>query len=107
MGDPVFAEGFQGAGRQWDEAILGPLATMDVNHHPRAVDVGDLEMQPLAEPEPQRVDGLEVGAVVERADSGDQATDLVDGEDVREPLLPGDTEGPDPKKRRQSVRRRL
>jgi hypothetical protein len=49
-------------------------------------------MQPLAEPEPQRVDGLEVGAVVECSDSGDEATDLVDGEDVREPLLPGDTE---------------
>ena len=78
--------------RQWDEAVLGPLAAMDVDHHPGAVDVADLEVQPLAEPEPQRVDGPEIGAVVGRADGGDEATDLVDGEDVGEPLLPGDAE---------------
>ena len=65
---------------------------MDVDHHPRSVDVADLEMKPLAEPESERVDGLEVGTVVGRADGGDEATDLVDGEDVGEPLLPGDAE---------------
>jgi hypothetical protein len=65
---------------------------MDVDHYPRAIDVADLEMQPLAEPEPQRVDGLEIGAVVGGTDSGDEASDLVDGEDVGEPLLPGDAE---------------
>ena len=78
--------------RQRDVAVLGPLAAMDVDHHPRAVDVADLEVQPLAEPEAQRVDGPEVGAVVGRADGGDEAADLVDGEDVGEPLLPGDAE---------------
>ena len=82
----------QRARRQRDEAVLGPLAAMDVDHHPRAVDVADLEVQPLAEPEPQRVDGPEVGAVVGRADGGDEASDLIDGEDVGEPLLPGDAE---------------
>ena len=92
MGDPVLAEGFERAGRQWDEAVLGPLAAMDVDHHPRAVDVADLEVQPLAEPQAQRVDGPEIGAVVGRADGGDEPTDLVDGEDVGEPLLPADAE---------------
>jgi hypothetical protein len=49
-------------------------------------------MQPLAESDSHRVDGLEVDAVVGRADGGDEASDLVDGEDVGEPLLPGDAE---------------
>ena len=65
---------------------------MDVDHHPGAVDVADLKVQPFAESEPQRADGLEIGAVVGRADRGDEATDLVNGEDVGEPLFPGDAE---------------
>jgi hypothetical protein len=65
---------------------------MDVDHHPRAIDVADLEMQPLAEPEPQRVNGPEIGPIMGRADGGDEATDLIDGEDIGEPLLPGDAE---------------
>ena len=92
MRDPVLAEGLQRARRQGDVAVLGPLAAMDVDHHPRAVDVADLEVQPFAEPEAQRVDGPEIGAVVGRADGGDEPTDLVDGEDVGECLLPADAE---------------
>ena len=92
MRGPVFAEGLERARRQWDEAVLGPLAAMDVDHHAGGVDVADLEVEALAEPEAQRVDGPEVGAVVGRADGGDEAADLVDGEDVGEALLPGDAE---------------
>ena len=65
---------------------------MDVHHHPRAIDVADLEVQPLAEPESQRVDGPEIGPVVGRADGGDEPSHLVDGEDVGESLLPADAE---------------
>src|SRR5271165_4127947 len=39
---PVFAEQGQSAGRQWHEAILGALATMDVHQHPCTVNVADL-----------------------------------------------------------------
>src|ERR1700733_12563108 len=65
---------------------------MDVDHHPRAIDVADLEMQPLAEPEPQRVNGAEIGPIMGRADGGDEVTDLIDGADLGEPLLPGAAE---------------
>jgi hypothetical protein len=65
---------------------------MDVDHHAGAVDVADLEVQSLGESETQGVDGLEVGAVVWRADGGDEAADLIDGEDVGEAFLPGDAE---------------
>ena len=57
-----------------------------------AVDVADLEMEALGEPEAERVDGPEVGAVVGRADGGDEPSDLVDGEDVGKALLPRDAE---------------
>ena len=33
MGGPVFAEGLQRARRQRDEAVLGALAVVDVDHH--------------------------------------------------------------------------
>ena len=86
----------RGGPRAWpragDEAVLGPLAVVDVDHHAVAVDVADLEVEALAEPEAQRVDGPEVGAVVGRADGGDEASDLVDGEDVGEAGLAGDAE---------------
>ena len=65
---------------------------MDVDHHPRAVDVADLKMRPFGQPESQRVYGQEVGAVVGGADGGEELTDLVGGEDVGESLLPGDAE---------------
>jgi hypothetical protein len=65
---------------------------MDVDHHPGAVDVADLEVEALAESEAERVDGPEVGAVVGRADGGDEPSDLLDGEDIGEAFLPGDAE---------------
>ena len=92
MGGPVFAEGLERARRQRDEAVLGALAAVDVDHHAGAVDVADLEVEALGEPEAERVDGPEIGAVVGRADGGDEAADLVDGEDVGEAFLPLDAE---------------
>ena len=71
-----------------DEAVLAALAVTDVDHHAGRVDVADLEVEALAEAEAQRVDGLEVGAIVRSADGGDEAADLVDGEDVGEAKIP-------------------
>ena len=87
MGGPVFAEGLEGTRRQGDEAVLGALAAMDMDHHAGGVDVTDLEVEALGESEAERVDGPEVGAVVGRADGGDESSDLVDGEDVGEAFL--------------------
>ena len=65
---------------------------MDVDHHPRGIDVADLEVQPFPEPQAQRVDRPEIGAVVGRADGGDELSHLVDGEHVGERLVPTDAE---------------
>src|SRR6516165_621819 len=55
VGGPVSAEGLERAGRERDEAILGALAAMDVDHHAGAGDVGDLEVEGLGESEAERV----------------------------------------------------
>ena len=91
MCDPVLAEYFQRAGGQRHVAILGPLAAVDMDHHP-AVDVADLQVQPFPKPQSQRVDRPEIGAVVERSDGGDELSHLVDGEHVGECLVPADVE---------------
>jgi hypothetical protein len=92
MGGPVGAEGLEGAGGEWDEAVPGALAAVDVDHHATAVDVADREVEALAESEAERGDGPEGGAVVWRLDGGDEASDLVRGEDVGQAFLPGDAE---------------
>jgi hypothetical protein len=65
---------------------------MDVDHHPGAIDVADLEVEPFGEPQAQRVDGLERDAIVGGADGGGEPSDLVDREDVGESLLAEDAE---------------
>jgi hypothetical protein len=47
VGGPVLAQHLQGTRRQRDVAVLGPLAAVDVDQLARAVDVTDLEMEPL------------------------------------------------------------
>src|SRR5665811_1179950 len=40
---PVFAQGREKYGAEHDVAIFPPLAAVNVNHHPLAVHVGDLQ----------------------------------------------------------------
>lgn len=54
---PVVSQSEQGRLRQWDVAILGTFAAMDVDHHPPAVDVSDLQVEPFLQAESQRVHG--------------------------------------------------
>jgi hypothetical protein len=55
--------------------------------------VADLEIQRFLEPQAERVDGPEEGLVVRGAHGVDEAAHLVDTEDVRQGLGPGDGEG--------------
>jgi hypothetical protein len=48
MSGPVFAQHVQGARRQRDVAVLGSLATMNMNDHPLAVDIAGLQVQTFA-----------------------------------------------------------
>ena len=92
MRDPILAEHGQGPRRQRHVAVLGALATMDMDDHPRAVDVADLQIQTFLETQPQRVDGPEEGLVVWRAHGVDQAPHFGDAQDVGQALGPGDVE---------------
>jgi hypothetical protein len=59
MRDSELAERLQGRIGQDQVAILGSFATMNVHHHPPAVDVGDLEVNGFANPQSERVAGPE------------------------------------------------
>jgi len=65
---------------------------MHVNHHPRAIDVADLQVQPFLKPKSQRVHRPEVGTVVVRADGIDETPHLIDREHVGESLLLAEAE---------------
>ncbi len=95
MGRPVLTEQGRRARRRGHVAVLGPLAVMHVHEHPRAVDVADLEVEALLEPQAQRGGGPEVGPVVGCADGVDEPPHLVDGQDIGERLGPGDAELPE------------
>jgi hypothetical protein len=60
-----------------------------------AVDVAGPQVQPLGHAQSEGVEGPEVGAVVRGADGVDEATHLLDGEDVGERLLLRDSELPE------------
>jgi hypothetical protein len=51
VGDPVLPEEPQRGAQQGHVAILAPLAAVDVDHPPGAVEVGDLQVQPFLQPE--------------------------------------------------------
>lgn len=88
VGHPVLPEQSQRRLGEGNVAILGPLAAVDVDHQTGAVDVGDLQVQPLLQPESTGVDRGEEGVVVEGADTAQRPADLLDAQDGREFPLP-------------------
>jgi len=56
----------------------------DVDDHAGAVDVGDAQAGDLGDPQPGGVGGHEQGAVLEVAEGGEEASQLVGAEDDRE-----------------------
>ena len=64
VGLPVRAQQRQRLDRQRHIAVPGPLAPVDVEHHPVAVDIGGFQMQRLLQAQAAGIDGGEIGAVV-------------------------------------------
>ena len=56
---------------------------MNMNDHPLAVDVADLQVQTFLETQPERVDRPEVGLVVRSTHRVDEAPHFRDAQDVR------------------------
>lgn len=92
VGDPMLAKRRQCAGWQRDEPVLGALAAMDVDEHAGAVDVAQLKGESFLEPQAQRVDGPEEGAIVRSPDGVEEPMHLVDGQDVGQRLMHRDAE---------------
>src|SRR4029434_1384920 len=78
VGEPIAAQQLKRRFGQWDVAILGALATVDMDHHALTIDIGDFEMESFVESEAAGVDGGEIGVVVEGFDVGKKASDFID-----------------------------
>jgi hypothetical protein len=76
VGEPIAAQQLKSSLGQRDVAILGALAAVDMDHHARAIDIGDFEMESLVKAQAAGVDGGKVGVVVEGFDAGKKAADF-------------------------------
>ena len=87
---PVGPEDLQEHGREHHVAILAALALTDAEDHALTIDVADAERGDLGDAEAGGVGGHERGAMLERADGGEEPGEFVGAEDDGEPLgLPG------------------
>ena len=57
-------------------AVLGPFATMDVDHHPLAIQIANLEVDRFADPQSERVAGPEEGLHAQSLAGIDELKDL-------------------------------
>jgi hypothetical protein len=60
---------------------------MDMDHHPSGIDIGDFEMESFVKPQSTRIDGGEIGVVLEGFDLGKNASDFLNAENGRESSL--------------------
>ena len=70
VGEPIAAQELKGGLGQRDVAILSALAAVDMDHHARAIDIGDFEIKSLVKAQAAGVHGRKVGVVVEGFDVG-------------------------------------
>ena len=66
----------QGGNGQGEIAVLCPFATMDVDHHPLAVEIANLEVDRFSDPQPERVAGPEEGLHAQSLAGIDKLKDL-------------------------------
>ncbi len=73
--------------RQWDEAILEAFPAVDVQHHPLAVDIGDLQMLGFLQAQTAGIDGGEEGVVMRGAYAAQEPPDFFTAEHRGQLLL--------------------
>ena len=81
---PVVAELRETPLRQRHVAVLAALALVDAQAHPLGIDVRDLQMADLADPEPGSVSPHQHGEVLDVPGDGEQLDQLVMAEDIRQ-----------------------
>ena len=68
---------------QRDVTVAIALATPDVEEHAVGIDIADLQAQAFAQAQAAGIDGGQADAMIQRGHQGQQATDLVGGENDR------------------------
>jgi hypothetical protein len=81
MGCPGGAQQRQRCFGQGDGAVCGARAAVDLDQEARRVDVSNLEVEPLVEPESQAIDSGEVDLIVQGRGSLEQTSDFLGTED--------------------------
>jgi hypothetical protein len=84
---PVPAQSPQGGLGQGHEAVLGPFAAVDMDHHAPAVDIGDLQALGLLQAQSAGIDGREEGPVVGGAHTAEHRAHLLHREYRRQAAL--------------------
>ena len=80
VGPPIVAEQMEGGWGEREVAILGPLSTVDMDHHAGGVDIGDFEMETFVKSQSAGVDGGKIGIILEGFDTGQNASDFIHAE---------------------------
>src|SRR5262245_53740809 len=78
VGEPIAAQHLKRRLGQWDVAILGAFAAMDMDHHARAIDIGDFEMKSFVKSQATGINRGQIGVVVEGFDVGKKASSFID-----------------------------
>ncbi len=84
VGGPIASEQLEGGMWERDVAVLGPLSTMDMDHHAGGVDIGDFEVEAFVKSQAAGIDGGEIGVILEGMDLGKNTSDLFTAENGRE-----------------------
>jgi len=83
VGPPIAAEQVEGGWGERDVAVLGPLSTVDMDHHAGGVDIGDFEMEAFVKSEAAGIDGGEIGVILEGMDLCKNGSDFFTAENGR------------------------
>jgi len=70
----------EGGLRERHVAIFGALSTVDMDHHPSGIDIGDFEMESFVKSEATGIDGGEIGVILEGMDLGKNTSDFFTAE---------------------------
>jgi hypothetical protein len=87
VGYPVAAKQLIGVLRKGNVAVLGSVATMDMDHPSLAVNVEDLQGQCFGDPQTAGIDGGKASVVVKRSDTPQKPEDLFALQDTRKPFV--------------------
>jgi len=85
---PILAQQLQRALRQWDIAVFRAFTVADVNHHPGAIDVGDVQIDSFLQPQAAGVNGGEADLVAWQFDASQNLAHLFAAQDDWKLLFP-------------------